>query len=325
MNYILFIGEFPLSDRELRSVLRQERCPYTPLWHGRPGYERHLRNVEVIVTRNHGADAGILEGWGRKSPQLKMLSLAFTGYDDVDLAYCKRNGLAAYYCPGYSTTSVAEHTIALTLAVLRRVPMGDANVRSGKFDSGGVQPGTELAGKTVGILGTGTIGMASARLFRTFGCQVIGWSRRRRADFRKIGGMYHSTAEVLRRSDIVALHLALNENTHHIIDADALGRMKHSAVLVNTARAGLVDTNALVSALQRRRIAGAGIDVYDDEHAMLGRPRHPLLKVPNAVLSPHCGFKTHEALARLAHMAITNVGRWRRGDRTNCLVRPTPL
>ncbi len=320
VSYILFIGGFSLTDREVRSSLRLTLCPYSPLWHGRPGFQRHLSKVEVIVTRNHGADAGVIAGWKRKSPQLKMLSLAFTGYDDVDLACCKQNHLAAYYCPDYSTTSVAEHTIALTMAVFRRIPRGDANVRSGKFDTGGVQPGTELAGKTVGILGTGTIGLASARLFRAFGCEIIGWSRRHRADFANIGGRYHDRSEVLQRSDLVVLHLALNNETRCIIDGSALRQMKRSAVLVNTARAGLVDTAALVSALKRGLIAGAGLDVYDDEHALLGQPRHPLLKAPNVVLSPHCGFKTHEALTRLTHMAIVNVGRWRRGDLTNCLV-----
>jgi len=317
----LFIGEFPLTPDAISEELIRNGCDYLPIWDSQPSSGSHLRDVEVIVNRPHAADAKVIERWCNQSPELKMISLAFTGYDDVDLGACESRGLHVYYCPDYSTPSVAELTVALTLAVLRRIPAGDENVRAGRFDTGGVQPGIELAGKTIGILGTGTIGMHSSRLFRALGCQVIGSSRTRRQEFIDMGGVYLDRDDVLRLADVLVLHLALKEGaTRQIIDARALRLMRPGAILINTARAALVDTVSLASALTEGRIAGAGIDVYDDEKALLGGTENPLLDLPNVVLTPHVGFKTHESLERLTRMAIANIARWRRNDPINRLL-----
>jgi D-3-phosphoglycerate dehydrogenase len=240
-------------------------------------------------------------------PNLKVLSLAFTGYNDVALDLCREKGLTVYYVPGYSTDSVAELTIGLTLAVLRRIPYANGRVCSGHWDRGDVMPGVELAGRTVGILGTGTIGRRSAEIFKVFGCKLLGWSRTRRNDF---PGTYEDdVSAVFAKSDVIALHLPVNDATRGIASREMIARMPGTSILVNTSRADLVDTQALADAIREGRIAGAAVDVYDLEPPDLQKNPLFYLNDRNVILTPHLGFKTAESLRRLAEMTISNIGR----------------
>ena len=289
---------FEESDHNLR-----------PVWEGDPGINR----VEVLVTSMHELGKERLEGW----PNLKMVSLAFTGYDQVAKEYCKKKGIAVYYVPGYATQSVAELTIGLTLSILRKMQRADASIRAGLWHAS-CAPGFELAKKTVGIVGTGTIGQQTARLFRAFGCSVLGWSRpkTRRSEFIALGGAYVSWEAIFAQSDIVVLHLAQNSKTKGIVGAKELSWLRDGAVLINTSRAGLVEEKALVRELQEGRIY-AGLDVFHNEPVSAS---DPLPKLDNVVATPHLGFKTDVALERLARVTLKNIRRFLDRDPTNRII-----
>lgn len=297
---------------------------YNAIWPDDPQIEQKRKDVEVLVTADHKVDSSVLAPW----PHLKMVSLAFTGYDKVDRKYCRDHGLKVYYVPDYSSDSVAELTVGLALSVLRKIPRADNSARQGDWDKYGIRPGIELCGKKVGILGTGRIGSKSARLFQAFGCNVVGYAR---------GS--EKLEEILAASDIIILHLPANESTRHIINAERLALMKPTAILINTARSELVDTDALVAALKQNRIIGAGIDVFDEEPAPQSIPKtfsqklanrfgglfskatstKALLRLNNVVATPHIGFKTKEALQRLTKITIENIGNFVTGSEENLL------
>jgi D-3-phosphoglycerate dehydrogenase len=246
-----------------------------------------------------------------------MVSLAFTGYNGVDRGACQRRRIHLYYVPGYSTDSVAELTVGLALSVLRKIPYGNRSLRKGYWDSGGVQPGTELTGKTVGILGTGAIGVRSAKIFNAFGCRIVGWSKTHKTEF---PGEYRTElGDIFQEVDILVLHLPLNTDTEGIVNRERISLMRPGAILINTSRSGLVDTVALADAIHGYRIAGAGIDVFDQESEAASEDPLLVLKDRNVVATPHLGFKTTEALYRLSRTTIDNIGRYLRGDAQNRL------
>lgn len=269
--------------------------------------------ISVIVTVNTPVDLAVM---GR-FPNLRMIAVAFTGHDHVDKEACKERGIKVYNVPSYSTDSVAELAIATAISLLRDIPRGDRDIREvadGRADWWtGFGPGTELAGQTVGILGTGTIGLRVTELFRAFKCEIIGWSREKRDAFCKAGGTYVSKEEVFSEADIVSVHIALNDQTRGFVGKERLNMMKPGACLINTARGPVIETEALVEALKANRIRAA-LDVFDLEPLPAG---DPLLALPNTVLTPHVAYKTKEALERRAQITIENIGRFLGGDDTN--------
>lgn len=245
---------------------------------------------------------------------LSMISISFTGYDHVDLAACREKGIAVYNTPGYSTDSVAELALGLALSLLRNIPKGAAHARQADEKFFAFPDGVELKGKTVGIVGTGATGMAAAKLFAAFGCKVLGYNRAKKDEFEKLGGTYCSLDDLLKNSDIVSLHLALNSQTKHIMNAERIGRMKPSAYLLNTARGGLVDEAVLAQALNDGKLAGAGLDVFGSEPPSRD---NPLLTAKNTVLTPHLGYKTQEALLRKLEVTFRNIADFENGVETN--------
>lgn len=321
MKYVLFLNDLDLSRNETRDLLhRSVGDKYEAIWHGDPKLKRLRNDVEILVTAEHEVDSTVLERW----PELKMVSLAFTGYDRVDTGYCRSRGLSLYYVPDYSSNSVAELTVGLAISVLRKIPSGDESTRKGRWDRKGIRPGIELYGKRVAILGTGNIGARSAKLFLAFGCTVVGWSKSEREDLKGFGLKYEENLEkIFSDSDIIVLHLPVVSDgqngqkvTKHIVGAKLLDLMKPTSVLINTARSELVDTKALIRILKRGQILGAGIDVFDHEPASR---KNALMALDNVVLTPHLGFKTREALRRLAETAIDNIGRFVDGNNENSL------
>lgn len=314
-NRVLFLQKPDEGKSEIKQWLVEAKCEYDPWWieHGKP----KAQEVKILVTKEHHVDAGLLDAY----PNLEMVSLGFTGYDEVDLKHAKSRDIHVYFVPGYATASVAELNVGLALSVLRKIPMGNDTIRQGHWDRK-VYPGVELQGKTVGILGTGTIGIETARRFLAFGCEVLGWTRTRRQAFEEIGAGYVSKGELFARADLLVLCLALNEDTHHFVGGSELKRMKPGAVLINTARAELVDGNALLTALNQERVF-AGLDVFEKE-PKAGEDgfldfNAELLKIDRVVLTPHIGFKTRQALRRLTQQTIANIGRFLKGDSTNRL------
>ena len=248
---------------------------------------RRSEGAEVVA----GADA------------LKMIAVAFTGIDHVGLSACRERGVEVRNCAGYSDVSVAELTLGLAIDVLRKVSAADAAVRTGKTSAGLM--GTEICGKTVGIVGCGKIGCATARLFKAFGARVLGYARHEHPEAAEAGIEQVSLEQLLAESDIVSLHLPNNDTTRKSFGAEQFAQMKDGAVFINCARGAIVDNNALAQALSDDKLAGAGIDVFDMEPPIPAD--YALINAKNCIFTPHVGFLTHEAMQRRARIEFDNV------------------
>jgi phosphoglycerate dehydrogenase-like enzyme len=296
MKHLLFLQKLGVSREVIETLISEAHLPLTPIW-------TKWREVESpeevfgIVTVQARVDDEVLDYF----PNARVIAVAFTGYDFLDLEACRRRGVAVYNVPAYSTDSVAELTLALAISLLRDIPRGDRQIRAGGWKLS--SHGTELAGKTVGILGTGNIGLRVAELFKAFKSRLIGWSRTNCQAFIDLGGAYLSKEAVLSGADIVSIHLPLTPATKGIISRTELGLMKPNACLINTARGPLVDKTALVQAIEDRRIRAA-LDVFDQEPPP---DDDPLPKLAGTILTPHIAFQTHEALHRRARVTIENI------------------
>lgn len=260
------------------------------------------QEANVLVIANQPLKKEVLQA----CPQLKLISVAFTGVDHVDTSYAQSRGISVCNAAGYSTHAAAELAISLALALLRHGAKADRAVRAGQDKSGLL--GRELYGKTFAIVGTGAIGGHTAQLAKAFGCRVIAYSRTPRPQLVRQGVTYMPLNQLLQEADILSLHLPLTPETKNLIGEKELELMKPSALLINTARGPLVDQNALRLALQNKRLAGAGIDVFDQEPPL--PPAHPLLGAPNTLLTPHIGFYTQEALVQRAQIVFENILKW---------------
>ena len=249
-------------------------------------------------------------------PGLKHLAVWGTGTDNVDLPAAKALGILVTNTPNTATDSVAEQGLALMLAVARKIPCIDAQVKQGEWVRGML---TQLAGKTLGILGTGAIGLRMAQLGKGISMQVIAWSYHPDpAKAKAVGFGYLPTmTDVLRQADVVSLHVRYSPETERMIGASELAQMKPTALLINTARGQLVDQRALYEALRDGKIAGAGLDVFEQEPI---DPHDPLLTLPNIVLSPHTAGTTPEALMNGLELCAANVGAFLEGRVQNRVV-----
>lgn len=236
-------------------------------------------------------------------PKLRMVSIWGVGTDNIDLAAAVRRGITVCNTPGANAIAVAEHAMALMLAVARKLPQIDRDMRQGEWPR---EMLGQLHGKTLAVLGTGAIGTHVATLARAFGMNVLEWSARR-----------NSAAErddFLKQADFVSLHVRLTPHTRGFIGARELALMKPHAILINTGRGALVDRDALYAALGAQRIAGAGLDVFHKEPL---RPDDPLFKLPNTVLSPHNAGQTPEVRRDGLLLTIENVERFLSGKPQN--------
>lgn len=261
-----------------------------------------MRDADVVVVSNIKINHVVLQ----QCEHLKFISVAFTGLDHIDLKYCSEHNIKVQNAAGYSTVAVSELAIGLMIDLLRQVTSFDAVMRKG--GSRGTVLGSELHGKTVGVVGTGAIGTATIRLLRAFGCNVLAYNRSRHVDVEAMGARYVSLDELLSQSDIVTLHLPLTEDTRHLIDKEQLALLKKNALLINTARGGVVNYLAAAVALKRGDFAGMAIDVYEEEPPL--KPDHPLLWAPNCILVPHIGYATHEAFEIRANIVFDHVREW---------------
>lgn len=279
-------------------------------------YPERSADPSVLLERSKGQDVVIIANTPypvsviRELPELKFINVAFTGIDHIGLEACKENGIAVCNAAGYSDQAVAELAIGLTIGLYRKFAAADKNVRNGATSAGLV--GLEIGGKTVGIIGTGRIGMLTAKLFLAFGAKVIAYSRTEKEEAKKLGIEYVSLEELMKRSDIVSVHTPNNASTRGLISREMIALMKKSAVLINCARGPIVDNAALAEALKNGSIAGAGIDVYDMEPPIPAD--YPLLDAPNTLLTPHVAFLTHESMARRAEIVFNNLLAWLNGE-----------
>ncbi len=270
------------------------------------------QDADIIIIANLPLRKAVIEG----CKNLKMISVAFTGVDHIDIDYCKERGIAVCNAAGYSTNAVAELTFGLAISVLRNIPPCDIACRQAGTKAGLV--GGELFGKTFGVVGTGAIGTKVATIAKAFGCQVVAYSRTKRPDVVDSGITYMDLDELLRVSDIVSLHVPLNEKTKELIGAEEIAKMKETAILINTARGGVIDNQALADALNQGKIAGAGIDVFEMEPPI--PITHPLVDAKHTVLTPHVAFASHEALYTRAQIVFENIMMWTQGTPQNIIV-----
>ena len=269
-------------------------------------------------------------------PAVKLIATRSTGFDHIDLAAAAARGVAVANVPFYGENTVAEFAFALLLALSRRIIDADERVREkGTFSSTGLR-GFDLAGKTIGVIGTGHIGAHIIRMAQGFSMKVIGFDAYPNAELaRTLGFAYAPLEEVLANSDIITIHVPYNEHTHHLINQRNISAVKKGAYLINTARGAVVETEALVSALKDRTLAGAALDVLEEEGdlneeaALLSAPHpkeeelkialenHYLINHPRVIVTPHTAFNTTEAVERILQTSIENIKNFARGKPTN--------
>lgn len=267
------------------------------------------RDADVILLANMPLDASVVES----AENLKFIDVAFTGVDHIPMELARKRGIAVSNASGYATQAVAELCVGFMIRLLRNMDKTEARCRAGGTKDGLV--GRLLCGKTVGIVGAGAIGKKTAALCKAFGCYVLAFNRSQVADAAIDEQV--SLEELLARSDIVSLHCPLTPQTKGLIGGKELARMKKTALLINTARGGVVDSQALAQALHSGAIAGAACDVFETEPPL---PReHPLLHCPNTIVTPHIAFASAESMELRAEIVFENLYSWLSGKQINCM------
>ncbi len=276
---------------------------------------RRIDRARIVI--NIRAHARFTEGVFAACRNLKLVSIWGTGTDNVDLDAAGRHGVTVTNTPGVNAFAVAEHTLALMLALGRRIPRIDREMRQGQWPR---ELLTQLLGKTVGVFGVGTIGARVVALTRAIGMEPVAWSHRGQPErIAALGARPASKEEILKDADVVSLHLRLVPETRGFLGRRELGLMKRTALLVNTARGALVEREALLDALVQGKIAGAALDVFHDEPL---KPGDPLLARDNVVLSPHNAGQTPEVIRDGLLRAVQNVENFLAGRPTDVVVAP---
>ena len=273
-------------------------------------YDDKLKEATAVLVGTEPVNAAYLD----KAPKLRMVARFGVGYDSVDVEECTKRGIIVTHTPEVLSSGVADHTWALILSYNRHIPLADTFTRTKWAKREGFIPfGWDTEGKTLGILGLGRIGLEVLKRAKGFPVDTIYYDVYRREDLEKEYGVeYVSFDELLRRSDIITIHLSLQETTRGIINKDALTKMKPNALIVNTSRGPVIDEAALIEALQKKQIGGAALDVYEKEPTPLD---NPLLKLDNVVLTPHCASATWETRRKMAVRSVGNVKVFLEGKR----------
>ncbi|GHC26170.1 dehydrogenase [Kushneria pakistanensis] len=282
------------------------------------------------IISNAGDAQGLIVQYGRITdevlaalPELRVVSRYGVGVDTVDVEAATRHGVAVCNVPDYGTEAVSDHAIMLALSVLRDVTGLDRRLRQGEPSLAPAQPIFQLRGRRFGVVGAGAIGMATARKAAGLGFEVVLCDPRMNpGETTPEGWTAVSFEDLLASAQVISLHLPLIEQTHHLIDAAALGAMRKDAILINTARGGVVDTEALVEALSQGRLMGAGLDVLEEEPLAVD---HPLTRFERVILTPHAGFYTEESYAELKARTAQNAIDVIAGRRPRNILNPEVL
>lgn len=251
----------------------------------------HVYDANALVLANRPLTKKVLLA----CPHLQFIAVSFAGIDHIDQEIAKEKNIVIKNAAGYATHAVSELAIALTLELYRKIWLAKTTLTKEKANL--FPLGKELFGKKVGIIGEGSIGKQTASLFSAFGCEVVCYKRGSSC-----------LEDILKNSDILSLHIPLTDETRHFIDEKKLSLMKPSAVIINTARGPIIDQKALITALTQNKIAGAALDVFDQEPPLPSF--HPLLKLDNVLLTPHIGYRTEEAMKAKAELTLKNLENW---------------
>lgn len=256
----------------------------------------------------------------------KLIALRSAGFNHVDLPTANRLGISVVRVPAYSPHAVAEHAVALILALNRHLHRAYNRTRDGDFTLHGLT-GFDLVGKTVGVVGTGQIGATFARIMAGFGCKLLAYDPYPNPQVEALGARYLPLDQLLAEAQIISLHCPLNEHTRHLVNQHSLARMQRGAMLINTGRGALVDTPALIDALKSGQLGYLGLDVYEEEAQLFFEDRSDLplqddvlarlLTFPNVVITAHQAFLTREALGAIAQTTLDNIASWAAGSPQN--------
>jgi len=277
----------------------------------------------IVVSANDCLDESVLEALHELGVEL--IALRCAGYNNVDLATCARLGISVARVPAYSPYAVAEHAVALMMALNRRTHRAHTRVRDGNFSLGGLV-GFDMHGKTAGVIGTGKIGVCLLDILRGFGCELLAHSRTEKQNLvDRLGLRYVERDELLAQSDIISLHCALTPDTYHMIDADSIAKMRDGVMLINTARGGLIDTPALLDGLKSGKIGYAGLDVYEEEAEYFYKDLSDsvieddtlarLTTFSNVMVTGHQGSLTDTAQRNMAETTLENIREFELGRR----------
>lgn len=316
MSRIVIMESLGISDEELAMLKK----PFEEAGHTFADFPR-TGDIQTLIKEAEGVDAMIIANMPmpdeviRKCSNLKFIDVAFTGVDHVGLSAAREKGIRVSNASGYSNEAVSELVLGMALNILRNIRAVEDRCRTGGTKDGLV--GSELKGKTVGIVGYGKIGRRSAELFHAFGCTVLANSRTRKEDAPSWACQV-SLEDLLKSSDIVVLHCPLNDSTRGLIDKDKLALMKKTAVLINAARGPVVVSADLAKALDDSTIAAAGIDVFDKEPPL--PVDEPLLHCRNCLVTPHVAFATKESMSLRARIVFDNLDAWLRGSQKNVIL-----
>lgn len=285
-------------------------------------FEKMPSSMREFIDRVKDADIVIVGRYGfskkafKASRNLKMVSVWQTGYDHIDLEIATEKGIIVSNVPDYAFDSVAEMVFALTLNLMRKVHIADSRLREGDFDWRDYI-GNQLMGKTIGVIGTGSIGKRVIQIAHGFNMNILsvtGHPSEEKA--RRLGVKFVDLDTLLTESDIITLHVPLTPSTEKMIGTKELAKMKESAILINTSRGKVIDETALVEALKKKEIRGAGLDVFEKEPLPAD---NPLTELENAVITPHIAFLSEESLEECTHVCVENVERFVAGRPRNVI------
>ncbi|EEX93338.1 hypothetical protein VIOR3934_06991 [Vibrio orientalis CIP 102891 = ATCC 33934] len=277
-----------------------------------------LQDAQIVITNKVVLDRAVLS----QLPKLKMIAIAATGFNNVDVQCCQELGIAVANVQGYATQSVPEHVIAMMFALKRNLKGYHNDIAAGEWQRNKqfcffTHPISDTAGSTLGVMGSGALGQATAALAKALGMQVL-FAERKGAEQCREG--YVPFEQVLATSDVVTLHCPLNEQTRHLIGRQELNSMKPSSIIINTGRGGLVDEEALVDALKQGVIRGAGFDVFTDEPADESNSLIANMHLPNLLLTPHIAWGSDSSIQNLANILIDNIVAFTEGREQNRVV-----
>jgi len=272
--------------------------------------KERIKEADIVIVGWSDLTKNIIES----AKKLKMISIWATTCHYADLEAARERGIVVTHVPGYATEAVAEHVFALLLAAIRKLPSADKHVRKGDFDW---RPfaGKELAGKTLGVIGTGAIGCRVAEIAKAFKMKILGYDKypnMKKAE--EIGIKYVGLHTLVSESDFITLHVTLTSETERLIGKKEIAAMKKGAVIINTSQGKVIDEKILVDALKSGKISFAGLDVFAEEPPTKD---NPLFKLDNTILSPHIGFNTVEAAGRCTDICIDNVVKFLEGHPQN--------
>ena len=301
--------------RSIADVKIFEDIPKTP-----NELKERIKEADIVIVGWSHLTEEILNS----AEKLKMVSIWATTCHYVNLEAARKRGIAVSHVPGYATESVAEHVLALLLAAARKLLLADVHVRRGEFDWRPFR-GWELAGKTLGIIGTGAIGCRVAEIAKAFKMKILAFDKYpnfKRAE--EIGMKYVDLQTLLKESDVITLHVPLTQETEGLIGQKEIKVMKSACVLINTSQGKVIDEKALIKALKSRKLSYAGLDVFEEEPP---QKDNPLFKLDNTVLSPHIGFHTVEAAKKCTDICIDNIIKFLEGRPQNLCqpVRPVSI